>query len=54
LGKQYDYLEKIILGLNNIVNLFDQRRWVIENKQEEKTISITPLYAFDYSQEIIF
>lgn len=54
LGKQHDYLEKIILGLNKAIDSFDPRRWVTENKQEDKTISITPLYAFDYSQDMIF
>lgn len=54
ISKKYDFLDKLICQLNRSLDVFNPQRWVVQNNIEDKKIKITPLFAYDFSQSMMF
>ena len=52
--KKLDFLDKLISQINRVNEKYSNDRWVIDTKHKEKTISIKPLYAYDFANEVMF
>lgn len=53
-SKKYDFLDKLLCQLNRMTQMYRPARWVVEAKSEQKVVKITPLYAYDFAEEMMF
>lgn len=53
-SKKYDFLDKLLCQLDRSIDVFDPNRWVVQNDTENKVIKITPLFAYDFAQSMVF
>lgn len=53
-SKKYDFLDKLICQLNRSIDVFDPKRWVVQNNVDDKVLKITPLFAYDFAQSMMF
>lgn len=54
ISKRYDYLDKLMCQLNRAIEVFSPERWVLQNDGKNKVVNAKPVYASDFSQEMMF
>lgn len=54
ISKKYDFLDKLLCQLNRTMAVFSTSRWVVQAKDKQRIVKITPIYAYDFSQEMLF
>ncbi len=54
ISRKYDFLDKLTCQLNRSIDIFDPDRWIVQNDIDKKIIKITPLFAYDFSQNMMF
>ena len=54
ISKKYDFLDKLLCQLNRTIDDFEPNKWIVQNEITDKLIKITPLFAYDFSQDMMF
>lgn len=54
LSKKLEYLDNLVKQLNSVLDNFDPRRWVVENRLKDKVVMISPIFAADFADDLVF
>lgn len=54
LSRKYDYIKKLMQQIDTTLQNFDPDRWVIQNNAQSKQLIISPVFASDFSQQMMF
>lgn len=54
ISKKYDFLDKLLCQLNRMLSTYSPMRWVLQSNIDNKVVKFTPLYAYDYSEQVMF